>query len=622
MSKKYKINTRTGKFDMINDGPSTNSITSEDGSINVTDTEDGVDLSVPLVTEQRNGLEHSFDKLVRDHSFMNIISVDSSNSYATAKEANQSLMDSDDEYYPVSGQMIEFVGTDGKLHVFRYNGNYIIRKDGVKEWWCGCTYDFKNNVWLINRNSSGGSKLRIARSSSALFWTITDYPDSSVEKYVMMASASFGSVVMSGNQSREYSFTTDGGDTTWEDKTLAHSYYYHSVKRAIITINNVEKEVILFVSNGKTMYITSDDDNNIVEGDFIDQGALLNSFGKNLNISESTYRTDVAPEIEVAYIDGVQNIFVSWRYNTDKFHITWIRNNQEVYTYDFDDNTYGAYRIKYNNGKLYCFNGDLGDLIAEYKATVLSINDDDTITEAETYYDTHCLIPTSYGVVAIINHKQIMINDENDEVVELPIELANDEYLTTTAFDGDKRVLVVTGGHQYNEERGNYAFLIDVERKKVLNNDEWEEIAIITEEFSGIVTSENAQLKPLALNDYLEYDKAQRKLSAIASDRSSEYKNYRLTGSKIEECWCEVALDDIVDNTTKVYSDEECTTELGTILRHGYNPNNPLDVLIYVSGTVYVVRFKESKIPVSLATTKALIEAVGYVEDILNEING
>lgn len=593
-------------------------LTSEDGSILITETENGKDLSVPLVTEEINGLEHSFDKLVRDHSFMNIISVDSSNSYATANEANQSLIEKDPEYYPVSGQMIEFVGKDGKMHVFRYNGNYLIMKDGTKQWWCGCTYDYKTNVWLLSRNTSGGSRMRLARSSSALFWTITDYPDSSVEKYVMMASASFGSVVMSGNQSQEYSFTTDGGDTTWEDKTLAHSYYYHSVKRAIITIDNVEKEVILFVSNGKTMYITSDDDNNIVEGNFIDQGALLNSFGKNLNISELTYQTDQAPEIEVAYIDGVQNIFVSWLYiNTGKFHITWIRNNQEVYTYDFEDNSYGAYRIKYDNGKLYCFHGDLGNVTTGYKASVLSINDDDTITEAETYYDTHCLIPTSYGVVSIINHKQIMINDE---VVELPIELANDEYLTTTAFDGDKRVLVVTGGHQYNQELGNYAFLIDVERKKVLNNDEWEEVGLVTEDLSGILTSENAELKPLSLNDYLEYDKTKRKLSTKASDRSREYQNHLMIGDR--ECWCAEEYDDIVDNTTKVYSDEACTVELGTITDHNYNPNNPYDVVVAIGSFAFVFRYVEDKMPVSLATTKALVDAIGDVESILNEING
>lgn len=605
MAKKYKINVRTGKFDMINDGPSSQSIRSQDGSIDVTDTGDGVDLSVPLVTEQRNGLEHSFDKLVRDHSLMNIISVDSSNSYANAKEANQILVDADSEYYPVFGQMIEFVGSDGKLHLYRYNGNYLIRKDGVKEWWCGCTYDFKNNCWLINRNSSG-SKMRIARSSSALFWTVTDYPDSSTEKYLMMASASFGSVVMSGNSSREYSFSPDGGDTIWIDKTLSYDKYYQSVKKANVIIDNVEKEVILFIALDITLYLDDNLNNNL----FINQKNLLTGIGKTVK---------QATDVEVTIFNGVQNIFILWNGTDNIRHITWVRNLQEVYTYDFESDEI-VWKLQYKDGQLYCCPGDSGNVTRQSKSLILNVDfENDEITAISTYDNTHSIIPTDNGMVRIFNHKQVYVDNT---LIELPVLLASDEYLTTVATDGDKRILVVTGGHQYSEQKGNYAFLIDVEKKKVLNNDDWEEVAVITNEFSGIVTSGNAQLKPLDLNEYLEYDKTQRELSAVASDRSSEYQNYRLIGSEIAECWCKVALDDIIDNTTKVYSDEECTEELGTIVQHRYNPNNPLYVIIDVSGTEYVVKFNESKTPVSLATTKALIEAVGDVEDILNEITG
>lgn len=603
MANKYKLNPITGKFDIIGDGEGPAPIGSADGSVEVTETADGINLAVPLVTEENHGRERNFDKLVRDHSFMNVISVDSSASFATAAEANQSLMDVDPEYYPVAGQTIRFVGNDGRLHDFRYNGNYIIDRSGTESWWCGCCYDVANHVWLINRNSGGGTQMRSGRSASGMFWSITDYPASPSEKRVMMASASFGSAVMSGNRSAEYEFTAEGGDETWISRTLGSTMNYHSLKRATILVNNVATDVLLFIATGSTRYLPS----SLNDALFVSQKDILNTLGYNVQISGND--GDLADDLDV-FVDGngKENIFIFWIRRSDSSrHITWVRRNNntgwdEVYTYTFTSSA-KVRKCDYKNGYLYCYIGDLGNPSVDADAYVFNTAND-TITLLTTYTDTNILIPTDYGVVRIVDYKQIYVDNTP---VTLPATLAATQYLTTTASDGDKAVLIVTGGLQYSQQLGNYAFMLDTEKRKITNDAEWEELPIMTEENHGIVTVENAVIKPATYDEYLKYTKSDRKLSTEASDRTTQYQNYKIKGSDHEDLWCTATIAEMVDGTTKVYSDEECTIEAGTITAHSYNPNNPLDLTVAIDGTSYRFEYVESKIPVSLATTKALL---------------
>ena len=603
MANKYKLNPITGKFDIIGDGGGELEFGSADGSVEITETDNSVDLSVPLVTEQSHGRERKFDKLVRDHSFMNVISIDSSASYATAAEANQSLMDADSEYYPVAGQTIRFVGNDGRLHDYRYNGNYIIDRNGTNNWWCGACYDVANNVWLINRNSGGGTQMKSGRSASGMFWSITDYPASPTEKRVMMASASFGSAVMSGNQSAEYEFTAYGGDETWISRRLGSTANYHSLKRATILVNNVPTDVLLFINTGATRYLPS----SLNDAPFVSQSDILNSLGYNIRVSGND--GDLADDVDV-FVDGngKENLFIFWIRRSDSSrHITWVRRNDnngwnEVDTYTFASGA-KVRKCDYKNGFLYCYIGDLGSPSIEADAYVLSTAND-TITLLATYANTNILIPTAYGIVRIVGYKSIYVDNT---LVTLPTTLAANQYLTTTASDGDKAVLIATGGLQYNQQVGNYAFMLDAEKRKITNNAEWEELPIMTEENHGIVTVEDAVIKSATYDEYLKYTKSDRKLSAIASDRTTQYQNFKIKGTDHEDLWCAVAIAEMVDGTTKVYSDEECTIEAGTITAHSYNPNNPLDLTVAIDGTSYRFEYVESKIPVSLATTKALL---------------
>ena len=603
MANKYKLNPITGKFDIVGDGGGELEFGSADGSVEITETDNSVDLSVPLVTEQAHGRERKFDKLVRDHSFMNVISIDSSASYATAAEANQSLMDADSEYYPVAGQTIRFVGNDGRLHDYRYNGNYIIDRNGTNNWWCGACYDVANNVWLINRNSGGGTQMKSGRSASGMFWSITDYPASPTEKRVMMASASFGSAVMSGNQSAEYEFSAYGGDETWISRRLGSTANYHSLKRATILVNNVPTDVLLFINTGATRYLPS----SLNDAPFVSQSDILNSLGYNIRVSGND--GDLADDVDV-FVDGngKENLFIFWIRRSDSSrHITWVRRNDnngwnEVDTYTFASGA-KVRKCDYKNGFLYCYIGDLGSPSIEADAYVLSAAND-TITLLTTYTNTNILIPTAYGIVRIVGYKSIYVDNT---LVTLPTTLAANQYLTTTASDGNKAVLIVTGGLQYNQLVGNYAFMLDAEKRKITNDAEWEELPIMTEENHGIVTVEDAVIKSATYDEYLKYTKSDRKLSAIASDRTTLYQNYKIKGTDHEDLWCAATIAEMVDGTTKVYSDEACTVEAGTITAHSYNPNNPLDLTVAIDGTNYRFEYVESKIPVSLATTKALL---------------
>jgi hypothetical protein len=69
----------------------------------------------------------------------------------------------------------------------------------------------------------------------------------------------------------------------------------------------------------------------------------------------------------------------------------------------------------------------------------------------------------------------------------------------------------------------------------------------------------------------------------------------------------------MVDGETIFYADEECTIEAGGCVAHSFNLNNPNDLIVYDFETEEEIAyiFQPSKIPSGLATTKALIDAMG-----------
>ncbi len=612
MAYKQKINPRTGKFNLVTPEQEggIKEVTSVDESVEVNPSGDGVDLSVPLVTEENHGRERKFDKLVRNHSLMNIISVDSSNSYPNGEEANASLIAADSEYYPVAGQMVEYISnTDGRLHIARYNGNFLINRDGTNEYWCGATYDILNKCWLVNRNVAGAARLRVARSSSGLFWQITDYEASSMERRVMICSTSYASLIMSGNESQEYDITYDGGDTLWQHLTVPRDLRYRSVKRSFIKIEGELKEVFLFNENNSVHALDANRTFTTLIGS---TNSLLYQIG---GYNVSPYPSNGLCDETDWFVDGngKNNVLILWNQNTGNpnspYHITWLRQAdtelgwEEVTTYSIPtDYAYLVMTIHYENGRIYAYSGERAENNSRY-ACILQIGND-SISFDSRYDNTSHLIPTSYGLVQVKGSlRQVYVDGE---AITMPAGVTHGAFYSV-AYDGNEDILLVTGGTQYSNKTGNYGLILNVAKKRIENDNSWEEIGLVTEEHEGIITAKEGKIKAAQFDEYLHYNKSESKLSANASDRTTAYANYLCLGTDTDDGWCPVALTDIVDNSTKLYSDEACTVELGTITAHQYNPNNPEDLAVDINGVSHRFVHVADKTPVSLATTKALL---------------
>lgn len=145
---------------------------------------------------------------------------------------------------------------------------------------------------------------------------------------------------------------------------------------------------------------------------------------------------------------------------------------------------------------------------------------------------------------------------------------------------------------------------------------EWEEIPVLSPNTRGLLQATQNGFEELKVgNPYLmigKNDNNEDALLANASDRYEEYLHHRLymrSEGVTYEIWCIADFSNIVDGTTAVYGDEECTNQVGVIQNHQYNPNNPYDCEILADGETFVFTWDPTDYPEALATTYAVIEA-------------
>lgn len=207
-------------------GVSTTDFTSKDGSVSVKPNENGsLDLSVniPLVTEERNGLERKEDKALRDKSHINI----TSGTYDTPEEASSALCEMDAQYSPEIGQTIQFNDKEGNLRLFRYEN---VKADGFRKWVNTC-YEPVTGKWLIHtmNNGDGSSRFTVGTSSDGLTWEYKTLPY--VGDWVMSCGGGGVFLIARGDTAKEkngYLISRDGGET-WEYKdNLPFLYDYNS----------------------------------------------------------------------------------------------------------------------------------------------------------------------------------------------------------------------------------------------------------------------------------------------------------------------------------------------------------------------------------------------------------
>lgn len=575
---------------------------SQDGSVVIVQDGEVIDLSVPVVTEERDGLETSLDKRLADHSYNNIMILEQT--FETPEEASAFLCSKDPQYYPVAGQMMQYSDRNGNLHLVRFNGSYIIDRTGRKSSWGDIVFDKRNNCYLLFEKVTASS-LRFARCYNSPYWTINNH-SASYKYWRFIGTNNIGSIVMTGNDSNVMALTIDGGNTFTEMPTMRSGYHW-SIKEARKYLQPYETFIdVVTKSYSFSSNTTSWIDQYIFDanGNFLGQ--------QNLQTIPST-RT-MAGGIRIAKLCDAE--FVRNDNGSYSFYVIFqdLQNNR--YLTDLENRVLrvdGGYKVTYtDNGELLVYPNE-----ADRAGAMNSYRISTDFEILETYPNCHSLVYTDKGIVEI-RHDSIKVDGVD---VEIPVPLGN-MMLTSGAWNGKNNVMVITGTHEDIDNKGNYGFLIDLDKKRIINNEKWEEIPVIPDGIEGLISVKGNKIYEAKFGDKLRYENGS--LNVDYSDKCEEYKNFRMTayGNKEHfELWSISARQYLLEGQL-VYSDESCTEVAGTITRIG-SLNNPNDVYVRLSGATQdeLYLFHESKVPNTIATTKALMELKDKLQELENKIN-
>lgn len=594
----YKVNPITGKMDMV-------------GNVEEQLADHLVD-----VTENNAGLETALDKKLQNHSFNNVIAL--SDKFASAQEASDHLRSLDGGFYPVRGQLMQYSDERGELHMMRYLGSYLIRTDGVSGQWGELVYDEKNKMFVMIQLLQGN--LVVARSSNGLWWNIQEIKEAGHERWCMGAvDKEKGIVYLSGNSSSELMYSTDGG-ANW---TKGHAPAINSWSKVkFMRYGAEEQSAIFFIgsdnfgnnNNGNYIYWGYD-----IAGPFelIDCSNILRNYCGHTNLKNILdFCVVCAPGSDDSSV--ADKVFL-WCDKSDGSHLSWVRETASgtftlINTFKLPSYVTNLDRVVDDWAtSLMCYRGGNCNLASDQRAYIVCVDFDSEVLGwlgPGTVNDAHSILQTDYGLVRL-SHLGVYLDDEE---ITLPVELGGQNNLTTMAYNNDGLLMVVTGGHKYDNLKGNYAFLIDLRTREVINVNCWEEVLVGSAEVEGLLAAQGGKIVPAKLSDRLNFKEG--KLDVDASDRYTAYKNYRLVSADSanrKELWSLVDLSEMVDMQTVFYSDEECTIEAGGCVAHSFNLNNPNDLIVYDFETEEEIAyiFQPSKIPNSVASTKALIDAMG-----------
>lgn len=547
------------------------SITSQDGSIIVTETDNGVDLSVasvdiPIVTEEVDGLESHTDKELRDHSFTNIAM---RGAFTDADAAVKALQSIDSQYKPQQGQAIQFTDTDGNVRLFRYFGYYKIERNGSGREWVDCAYDEKNGKWCILKYTKVGDLTVATAKTDASLWTVKENILGSQERWFKLASGDGKLIALSGNISQEYAVSEDGGES-WKLYSNIPSTYWVSIKFGM--------DKWWFCGESK-LYTTTD----------------FKTF-ENLSSGISSIGTcsDIAVGKSRSYILSSTKTLYSYDADTKKTTAQYVlstenRINQVITTDDADILALGS---------------NVGYASKVYTSRILRCTDKGCTTLYQNSALTLCgmMISQDLSHVVEIYHTKLVLVDlstKKSTDIDLPESVTN---FSNYSVNGNQ-LLVVNGQHKEGDSgSGNFAFLIDMLTGKILNS-EWSEIPILSSNKNTLLASNDGEFANVNLNGHLTYSEKSKTLSTENSDRYEEYENYRLSDGEaslfVTTELSAIAIGDAV------YSDEQCTTQIGTVENVHHNPNNPNDVVVKTNEDSEVYRFVGKQLD-SLASSQAV----------------
>ena len=585
------VNRQGDTFDL---SVSKTTVSSDDGTVEVTRENDNYDLSINLVTEEKDGLARAFDKKIHDHSFANTAYMGSATKAADAIETH--VLSEDSQYNPEYGQILGWQDENGKLRLSRM----AVPSWGlpIDSWWIDGCYDSVHGTLCIATSGDPSDNGYDGDFCIAVRRFDTGWKVVRVVNHEKWNSVCYGNgliVITTGNSSSEFMWSSDGGYTWTSSSSLGSGHW----KRARYN-----------ETNGYFYFIASER---------IIRTQDLQNF--------STYFTAPA---------GAEICDITWTDDNDPCYLyymsgeSYFRINSQVI---WHTSNFRAEKCIYKNGYL----------VTWYDGAVFIDRDhpnDNTRFQTVWYtmqtgggFEGVEVFATSGGVDVFIASTAMYSNYQRavrkvqvvgDSVVGNNTATFGDEdsatHLLTCDYEGETCFYLFGGTSfmpltPYGAEKSQWGNLIKYDLSE-LPPQAWEEIPVLDDKADGLLCAINGEFNECEVeNPYLKY--ANGNLSVNHSDRFTEYANYRLieatTADDANVLWCVPDLSAIVDNSTYVYDDEECTHTVGIITNHSYNPNNPNDVEVQIDGALYTYVFQTSKMPVSLATTKALIDAMAGI---------
>ena len=585
------VNRQGDTFDL---SVSKTTVSSDDGTVEVTRENDNYDLSINLVTEEKDGLARAFDKKIHDHSFANTAYMGSATKAADAIETH--VLSEDSQYNPEYGQILGWQDENGKLRLSRM----AVPSWGlpIDSWWIDGCYDSVHGTLCIATSGDPSDNGYDGDFCIAVRRFDTGWKVVRVVNHEKWNSVCYGNgliVITTGNSSNEFMWSSDGGYTWTSSSSLGSGHW----KRARYN-----------ETNGYFYFIASER---------IIRTQDLQNF--------STYFTAPA---------GAEICDITWTDDNDPCYLyymsgeSYFRINSQVI---WHTSNFRAEKCIYKNGYL----------VTWYDGAVFIDRDhpnDNTRFQTVWYtmqtgggFEGVEVFATSGGVDVFIASTAMYSNYQRavrkvqvvgDSVVGNNTATFGDEdsatHLLTCDYEGETCFYLFGGTSfmpltPYGAEKSQWGNLIKYDLSE-LPPQAWEEIPVLDDKADGLLCAINGEFNECEVeNPYLKY--ANGNLSVNHSDRFTEYANYRLieatTADDANVLWCVPDLSAIVDNSTYVYDDEECNHTVGIITNHSYNPNNPNDVEVQIDGALYTYVFQTSKMPVSLATTKALIDAMAGI---------
>ena len=566
-------------------------IETEDPFAHVEKDADGIRLSFDLVTETQNGIARAFDKKILDHSFANTAYMGSATKASEAIETH--VLSEDQQYIPEFGQILGWQDANGKLRLSRMS----VPSWGLpmESWWIDGCYDSVHGTLCIATSGDpsangydGDFCIAVRRFDTG--WKVVRAVNH--EKWNSVCYGNGLIVITTGNASNEFAWSSDGGYTWTSSSSLgsghwkrarfnpADGYFYFVASERILRTNDLQNFTTLFTAP------TGAEINDIC---FLDNGSKGYLYYQG---GETYFRID-------------SNVI---------FHTSNFRMEKCIYV----------------NGYLVCWYISSFWITKDYPSDHNLRFHDVLFASGQQEVEDIVAVATSYGADFFItgnanvgfNRIVRKVSVSGDSVVGDNSKYIVSDYMSATHLflcenDGEDAIFLFGGASfmpstPFGAKKSQWGNLLKYDLTE-LPPQAWEEIPVLDEKADGLLCAINGEFTEVKVeNDYLKYTAGN--LTANHSDRYTEYANYRLiektTGDDTNILWCVAELSAIVDGSTYVYDDEECTNSVGIITRSSYNPNNPNDVEVQIDGVTSIYDFQTSKIPVSLATTKAIISAL------------